>query len=294
MKINLKRLKEICAMPIADFAQFGETSQTPDGQLVYVPRGEPILGVCHLDTVHGHDRFEVVPLKGDTVLYNSQLDDRLGAYVLLELLPQLGVKCDLLLTEGEETGRSTAKHFVPPEGKTYNWCFEFDRRGMDVVMYQYESKKMVKLLHRHKFKVGVGSSSDIAYLGHLGVKCFNFGTGYHEEHGADAHANLGETERMVKKFAAFANAERDNRFAHDRSKEKIEGRFRSRLDLGDDDDDFRYDWDPKIMEFRKTKKSDVPTTTSSAQNGRDEDACVYCGCTPPHHTEGCPAVTYAE
>lgn len=293
MDIDLKEMQEICLRPIADFAKLGDVIDTKDGQLVHVQRGAKILGVGHLDTVNSNDHFECLKLKDDEIVYSCQLDDRLGAYIMLDLLPKLGVKCDLLFTEGEEVGRSTAAHFNPKK-HDYNWIFEFDRRGTDVVMYQFESAKMVKLLKRNGFTVGIGSFSDIAFLGGLGVKGFNFGTGYHNEHSADAHVYLSETRKMVGLFADFAKKMSGVKFEHaENNARTVSPRYHGRLDI---DDDFQYGWDAKAGEFKRHSRGDVVVTTNrTAASGEDAVAaqCPYCGCLHPHHTEGCPSVTYA-
>lgn len=111
------------------------------------------------------------------------------------------MKFDLLLTDGEERGCSTARWFVPP--RRYNWMFSFDRAGTDVVMYQYDSPANRRLLHRAGFRVGVGSYSDIVDLGFLRCSGFNFGTGYHRQHRPDCYADLRETREMVSRFYSF-------------------------------------------------------------------------------------------
>src|SRR5688572_4953131 len=155
---------------------------------IYQNNNSRILGVAHLDTVLSMNHFYRLKVNQDQIVLNAQLDDRLGAYTLLHLLPSMGLKYDLLLTEGEEMGLSTAAHFKTD--KQYNWMFSFDRKGTDVVMYQYESKPLTAALESSKFKIGIGSFSDIAFLDHLGCKGFNVGTGYHGEHSTMCYANM--------------------------------------------------------------------------------------------------------
>jgi hypothetical protein len=192
--IDLSRLEAICRMPVDAFASFGEVVGTPGGNYVFRDRGERVLAVAHLDTVLPCTQFV---RDGDRV-YCPALDDRLGVYLLSDLLPLLGVKFDLLLTDGEERGCSTARWFVPP--RRYNWMFSFDRAGTDVVMYQYDTPMSRRLLHRAGFRVGVGSYSDIADLDFLNCSGFNFGCGYHRQHKPDCFADLSETRGMVEQF----------------------------------------------------------------------------------------------
>lgn len=195
--IDVSRLKHVCELPVEAFAAFGEVVGTPGGNYVFRDQGERVLGVAHLDTVLNGTPF----IHDGERVYCPALDDRLGVHLLLDVLPLLGVRFDLLLTEGEEQGCSTARWFQPP--KKYNWMFSFDRAGTDVVLYQYDTTANRRLLHRAGFRVGTGSYSDIADLWFLGGGGFNFGCGYHRQHRLDCYADLRETKRMVAGFVGF-------------------------------------------------------------------------------------------
>ncbi len=122
-----KDLRRVCE---ADEASFGDAydmelvrvldQPAPDNFYFYKDNGSNVLAVAHLDTVADADerkcRF-VVTEGGGTVVFSRALDDRLGAYIILELLPLLGLKYDILLTVGEESGLSTAAHFEPSRDK---------------------------------------------------------------------------------------------------------------------------------------------------------------------------------
>lgn len=195
--IDVSRLKHVCELPVEGFASYGEVVGTPGGNYVFRDHGERVLGVAHLDTVLPCTHF----VHDEERVICPTLDDRLGVHLLLDVLPLLGVRFDLLLTEGEEQGCSTARWFQPP--KKYNWMFSFDRAGTDVVLYQYDSPANRRLLHRAGFRVGVGSYSDIADLDFLGCAGFNFGCGYHRQHKPDCYADLGETREMVAAVVRF-------------------------------------------------------------------------------------------
>jgi hypothetical protein len=166
--------------------------------------GARVLAVAHLDTVVRPNRREPrfrITQNGPLVTCGA-LDDRLGAYVTLRLLPALGVTCDQLLTVGEESGQSTASSFTPE--KKYDWVIEFDRAGTDVVMYQFDDAATRQLVRASGANVGTGSFSDIAYLEHLGVKAFNWGVGYRGNyHSEKGYAYLGDTFAMVAKYLRF-------------------------------------------------------------------------------------------
>jgi len=246
MKIDYKLMRDICLNPIDSFESFGDVTDTKDGIYIYKDNGSKILGVAHLDTVLNTNHFHRVKVAEDTMIINAQLDDRLGVYALTSLLPSLGIKFDLLLTEGEEQGRSTAAWFE--SAKDYNWIFSFDRRGTDVVMYQYESKVLIKALESSKFRVGTGSMSDISFMEHLGVKCFNVGTGYHGEHSNMCYANMTEFKSQIRRFQHFYNHNKDVRYKHDSKygsvtvggHYKMAGDYSSRFDWKDSEYDNLY------------------------------------------------------
>lgn len=213
MKIDYKTLEKTCLSPIESFMGLGEVVDTQDGIYIFKDNGSKILGVAHLDTVLGLNHFYRLNVNGDSIVLNAQLDDRLGAYALIHLLPSLGIEFDLLLTEGEETGHSTAAHFETV--KEYNWIFSFDRHGDDVVLYQYGAKVIEQALKSSKFRIGNGSFSDIAFLDHLGVKGFNVGTGYEREHTDMSYANMTTFKAQVNRFIKFYGQNKDIKHKHD-------------------------------------------------------------------------------
>lgn len=185
MTIDFEKFK-LCAMtPTEDFfkdefvkANKFEVGGPKDNPYLYANRGRKILAVAHTDVVPNlKPVFEVAPIKGKEkekdYIWTPYGDDRAGVYALLYHLPAMGMKYDLLLTTGEESGRSSAKLFHTD--KKYNWIFSFDRRGDDVVMYSYEGSKLGegeffdKLLALFDMRLGVGSYSDIEALQDL--KC---------------------------------------------------------------------------------------------------------------------------
>lgn len=174
---------------------------TKHGPLIHIDRGCDTLGVAHLD----HVRFTRPYIDRETgTVYCPQLDDRLGAYVILDLLPKMGVECDIILCDSEESGQSTAQYFIGEKvPDRYNWGFEFDRNGTDNVFYQYEDTDLCKDMVAFGFDLGFGSFSDISELGHLGIAFVNLGVGYYNQHTLSCHAKLSETLAQAKMFANF-------------------------------------------------------------------------------------------
>lgn len=210
---NINSLVNLCNMKMRKFGKYGKMTETKHGISIFQDNGAKILGVAHLDAVG-----KTTPEISGNIIKCMQLDDRLGAWVLLELLPQLGCPAfDVLLTDNEERGDSTAQHFTPPSGRSYNWIFEFDRMGTDVVMYDYEDDESEKLLQEYGFQLGFGSFTDICHLDHLGCKAFNFGTGYHNQHRKECYADLNDTSEMAQRFVAFAQEQHDVLMPHDPS-----------------------------------------------------------------------------
>ena len=213
MKINYNLLKQMCNSPIKTFYSVGDVKDTKDGIYIYKSRPEnKVLAVAHLDTVLNQKHFYKTNRNKDVLVFNACLDDRLGVYTILDLLPQLNIHYDILLTEGEESGNSTAQYFEAE--KSYNWMFSFDRRGEDVVMYQYDDEPTRGLLKSSGFKPAIGSFSDIAFLEHLQIKGFNIGTGYEGEHTSTSYASMNVLTRQVQRFQHFYEKNKDIKLAH--------------------------------------------------------------------------------
>lgn len=232
-------LARICTMHETDFAGAYDLSTVKiperEGQedcdwYAFRDNGSSILAVAHLDTVISHKQrmCGFLETAAGEVCYSGSLDDRLGAYTILELLPKLGINVDILLTTGEESGRSTAEYFKSE--KDYNWAIEFDRGGTDVVMYEYEDDLTVDLVRSVGARVGMGSFSDIAYLTQLGVKAFNWGVGYQDYHSTRGHVFLDDLFQMIEYFVDFHDLYSGERLEHEAAPPR-------RSWWGDDDDD---------------------------------------------------------
>lgn len=215
MKVNYRTLEWICKAKIESFESIGTVTDTQDGIHIFKDNNASVLGVAHLDSVLDLNHFYVNYINGDDIVLNAQLDDRLGVYTLLSMLPSLGLNFDVLLTEGEESGRSTARWFKPE--KSYNWVFSFDRRGEGVVLYQYSGREWEQALKHSQFRIDQGSFSDISFLDRMGVKCVNVGTGYHGEHNDLCYASMNQYTNQVTKFTHFYAHNKDTRFPHTRT-----------------------------------------------------------------------------
>lgn len=202
-------MKELMFLPEKDFTT-KYPSLLKQGRNLFWDRGGVILAVAHLDSVCKCTHAIEVKFPHKHVFYSPVLDDRLGVYVIMEELFDLPY--DILLTTDEEQGNSSAKEFKTD--KKYNWIFEFDRKGNDVVLYSFDDTDTRNLLIDAGFRIGIGSISDISYLTNLGCKAFNFGVCYYDYHSLDAFANLNELKVQIKLFRQFFNTYKDIHLPH--------------------------------------------------------------------------------
>ena len=223
INIDYKIMENFC---LADVDQFkaikgAQTFDTPDGPLIYFDNGSDILAVAHLDSVQTKAKhFYHVIIGNDDIVFNAQLDDRLGAYIIMNLLPSLGIAVDVLLTWGEEVGKSTAKYFKPD--KTYKWMVQFDRMGDDVVHYMYGEEKFKKALKDAGFTgIQYGMKSDICYLEHLGCRGFNLGIGYEDYHDVWAKADMDVVRDQVNIFREFYHRNKKKHWKYEKPKPHV-------------------------------------------------------------------------
>ncbi len=206
-----RRLRKRCLDPIKAFFREGQVFNGTTGPHIFRDNGANVLAVAHLDTVR-HDRHFGFYADDPDTLFNCQLDDRLGAWIVLDALPRRGVKMDILLTTGEESCASTARDFTPPG--EYNWMVEFDRAGTDVVTYQYNGQEWNDTIEAAGNHVGIGSYSDISELDHLGCCGVNWGIGYYQNHGPDSRCSIAELGESIERFVAFYRQYHDRQFPH--------------------------------------------------------------------------------
>jgi hypothetical protein len=219
---NLKRVEEafdqemltrICLLPEDTFGDVFGLDRTrldvpglyDEDYYFFKDNDASVLFVAHLDTVVSADkrRVDYAMTADGLVIHSGCLDDRLGAFVGLSMLPKLGIKTDVLLTVGEESGASTAEFFDAPHGKVYDHIIEFDRKGVDVVLYEYEDDDLIARVRKTGAHVAQGIFSDISYMEHLGTKAMNWGVGYHDYHSVRGYAYLDDTFEMVARYMKF-------------------------------------------------------------------------------------------
>lgn len=206
---NEKHLELVCKASLGSFTHMGNLYGANGRYHLHIDRDSPVLAVAHLDTVQKFHGFK----RTKKSVQCSTLDNRLGLYIILYLLPMMGMAPDVLLTDMEESGQSTGEDFLPD--KEYNWMFSFDRGGSDIVLYQYENDDMVTKLENCGGRVGWGTYSDISSMDHLGISGINFGCGMHNYHQAAAYASLRELDQNLGVFTRFWDKYQNVRLEHD-------------------------------------------------------------------------------
>lgn len=207
-KRQLNLLKTRCNQSISSFHSLGQyTPVSKNTGYTFIDRGSNVLGIAHLDTVQQSDSFFLSRKQGELLVHSPKLDDRLGVFTLLDVLPSMGLNFDVLLTEGEESAQSTAIYFESK--KQYNWMFEFDRFGHTTVLYQYDSPDIRSLLTEYGFVLDRGIYTDITDLSHLGCVGFNFSTGYYDYHALKAYCVVSQWQKSVNQFVQFYSDYKD-------------------------------------------------------------------------------------
>lgn len=203
--LDVKKLKYHLAQPLENYFK---TPSVVNGnkkceRYIYQDNQSNILGVAHLDTVIPVSKsFAYYATPDDNYVYSSALDDRIGVYTLLDILPKFNITVDILLTDNEETCMSSAKFFHP--SKKYNWIFSFDRMGVPPVCYQYLDTTLInRLASVGLLGASVGAYSDIADLDFLRVQGINFGTGLHNGHSHLCYISVKEYFTSVFLFTKF-------------------------------------------------------------------------------------------
>lgn len=162
---------------------------------VYVDNNAPVLLVAHIDTIQTPKLT-----RGNT---GAGFDDRLGCFLANQLAKEYPECFDLLLTDYEETGGSTARYFKPSH--EYNFVVELDREGSDYVDYGLASDEMTAALEMEGFVKGQGSYSDILELDHLQCSKINLGIGTYNGHGVNSGFNEPVADLQINLLLAFVD-----------------------------------------------------------------------------------------
>ena len=221
-KEDVRELRKCCLADDNGFDHLGTVIPNSNGNNNVFIKNQfgndaPVLAIAHIDTaVFGEaDRNKFLYSKEKQMVVCGSLDDRLGIWALTQKLPKfIGHRgYDILLTTGEETGRSSAKDFSA-EAEKYNWIFELDRRGCDAVHYGFTSKPWLTALKDYGWDMGEGSFSDISMLEQGTVSAVNFGIGYNNAHSENCYAFMEQVTTQLMRVAAFYRMYDGSRFKH--------------------------------------------------------------------------------
>jgi len=158
----------------------------------HIKSGGKILLVAHVDTVLKpvKPRIKKKRIKG------RGLDDRLGIYMAMTILEEHPEIVDVLITDDEEIGMSTAS-LVPTEDlANYNCIIELDRGGDDFVHYGLAGPDLVYAYEEYADK-GFGMASDIMHLNKPNCGCINVGIGYYKAHAKNSYC---KTEEFIQSY----------------------------------------------------------------------------------------------
>lgn len=233
--LNYNEMRKICSDKPGSIARkYGfDEYDTRDGKAWFKDNGASVLAVAHVDSCHPFTHFSLAKMKSDTWIFCPTLDDRLGVYIMLDWLEKAKIKVDILLTDNEEKGNSTARNFNFPHRRQYNWMFMFDRSGTDVATYQYGDTITKAALAKHGYTQSYGAYSCIVELDDLNCKGFNFGTGYYNPHSNGpkefTYASRVQLIESLHKFSRFFGEYRNTHFSHENKTSYLADKFQSEL-----------------------------------------------------------------
>lgn len=185
--------------------------ENPEQARMFIDRDSKVLFIAHIDTVQKPKYMLARRTKSKKLkrVYAQGLDDRLGCMLAYELSKEL--KADLLITDHEETARSTGQfHNL----KDYNWIVEFDRAGIDVVTYGLDSQEFYNALNSF-WDIGQGSFSDVCQLKTTAC-CMNLGIGYEFAHSKDSFVDVLKFDKQIEQFKLFYDEYKDVKFEQEK------------------------------------------------------------------------------
>jgi hypothetical protein len=267
--LNIKNWLVPTDVIFRNFSRFVLDKKKPLKRRIFIDRGSDICMMAHADTVQ-QPKLISYSANNDKI-YASGLDDRLGCLTAATLSHHM--KCDLIITDLEESGRTTIAHHKSE--KDYNWVVEFDRKGDDVVTYRQDSKEWLEAL-KEFFKVGHGSFSDIA---RFDIPCckMNVGIGYEGAHIVNSHFKVGVYLEQIEKFLDFYSKYKKEEFLIDKDSHKCGYGFQNRNFTPTDtdkNDDFGDEYTEDYMWLQEDQELDNSEPLSESST---ELLCGVCG-----------------
>jgi len=180
----------------------------------------PLLS-AHMDAVTEDDDIDKLSLikefdgiiKGEG---NIGADDKLGIYLLLELLK--GFECSFVFSTGEESGRKGIQYLISRKAEEIskcNWGLVLDRRGKEHFIgfeNAYCTEKFSETVSKVTgFKEELGSRSDADNLSDC-ISCVNLSIGYQNPHSEDEYIILKDAENSFIAARKLCNVLYQKRF----------------------------------------------------------------------------------
>lgn len=191
-----------------------------------------ILLTVHLDTVCELPGVEdLITTKSE--LQGKCFDDRLGLFIATVLLPEI---CDtaftVLLTDFEESGKSTAEYVSKEYLDKFNLIIGLDRLGAGYVDYGYGSTEIDRVLSEMGMIKDFGSYSDICYLDTTTAR-INFGIGYEAAHSEKSWVKIDAMAWQLHRLNILINEQHDVKYttlSRKLPKKRIEQTYKSSYD----------------------------------------------------------------
>jgi hypothetical protein len=164
-----------------------------------------ILFIAHRDTVRKPAGMVIF----NNYIISPVIDNRLGMNLGVNLAKTFNF-IDILITDGEEMGMSTARFIPKKVVEKYNWIFSIDRMGKYPVTYHHYNSQAYKSLIRIFGSIAYGTFSDISEIDE--VFCINFPAGHQSDHQELNYGRLDDIEDCFNKIVEFILENQDIKY----------------------------------------------------------------------------------
>jgi len=229
--------------------------EEPDGKFIprrywHLKQGGTVCIMAHVDTV----KTPTIPRHYNGTIWAKGLDDRLGVYLAMKLFGERD-DVDVIITDDEEIGQSTADMLTKEDLEQYNSILELDRDGNDFVHYGCAESDLINAYSIYA-EEGLGSYSDIASITDEARQCgcINIGIGYKNAHGDDSYVKIDDLAKSWRNINTFIDIYHNVKF---KKADKNE-----------------YDWDYSYNSTKYGHNNYIPGKKDAIL---DLKYCDYCG-----------------
>jgi len=180
-----------------------------DRSFWHIKQGGTVCLMAHVDTV----KTPTIPRHYNGTIWAKGLDDRLGIYMAMRLYSERD-DVDVIITDDEEIGMSTAEMLTKKDLAQYNSIIELDRAGNDFVHYGCADTDLINAYTVYA-EEGIGAFSDIDYIEDYARQCgcINVGIGYENAHGDDSFVEIKDLAKSWKNINSFLDVYHNVKFA---------------------------------------------------------------------------------